>query len=619
MSRLSPLISALAIVAAGTLSTASQSLAPMSSPLERDAQRWVDRTLKAMTLDEKIGQMIVPSLESRFTSTDSQVFEDLSRLARDYHVGGFHLFGARDPSPDVLLNRTYGSVVLGDPLSAASTLNRLQMLASVPLMNTADFERGVGMRLFGSTTFPTMMAFGAAGDERLAFEAGRITGRESRAVGIHVDFAPVADVNNNARNPVINVRSFGEDPVRVGALASAFARGLQDGGVLATLKHFPGHGDTDVDSHLGLPLINHPRERLDRIELAPFRSGIAAGAAAVMIGHIELPSIDPTPGTPATLSRPAITGLLRGELGFGGLVYTDSMAMDAVTDMLPAGEAAVRAVKAGNDLILDSRADIEVFEALKSAAMRGDIDENQITGSVTRILGAKARLGLYRQKLADLNVLPSNVGTRAHQAVADEVSRRSMTLIKDEQGSVPLAAPRDKAVLYLSVLDYPSGWRIAAPSRTFQPELTKRWPNLTAIELSDRTSASELELVAEMAPRFDAVVVSIFVRTASLSGRMDLAAPVLRLVQRLARASSPSRPVVACIFGNPYVATFLPELPAVLLTYDLSDRAEASAVRALAGEMPITGRLPIALPGMFPLGHGLERPSPATAARAVQP
>jgi beta-glucosidase-like glycosyl hydrolase len=580
---------------------------PVAPLLDRDAERWVERTLQKMSLDQKVGQLIVPSLESRYLSSDSDAFESLARLARDYHVGGFHLFGARDPSPDVLLNPTYGAVVLGDPLSAASTLNRLQALSSTPLMNTADFERGIGMRLFGGTTFPSMMAFGAAGDERLAFEAGRITGRESRAVGIHVDFAPVADVNNNARNPVINTRSFGEDPARVGALASAFVRGLQEGGALATLKHFPGHGDTDVDSHLGLPLISHPRARLDEIELAPFRAGIAAGSAAIMIGHIELPSVDPAPGTPATLSRPAITGLLRGELGFRGLVYTDSMAMDAVTKMLPPGAAAVRAIQAGNDLVLDSRADVEVFDALKAAVLRKDVDERQVTESVARILSAKARLGLHKERMSDLVQLPARVGGRAHDAIAGEVSRRSMTLVKDEHGSVPLRVPPDAAVLYLSVLDYPSGWRIASPSRTFQPELAKRWPNVTAIELSDRTTAGELDLVAEMAPRFDAIVVSIFVRTASLSGRMDLAAPVLRLVQRLARASTATRPLVACLFGNPYVATFLPDLPAVLLTYDLYDRPEASAVRAIAGEAPITGRLPIALPGMFPVGHGLER------------
>jgi beta-N-acetylhexosaminidase len=604
MGRLRGAFVALAVMALAA-SGAGQSALPAS--LDRDAERWVARTLQKMSLDQKVGQLIVPSLESRYLSSDSDAFEALARLARDYHVGGFHLFGARDPSPDVLLNPTYGAVVLGDPLSAASTLNRLQALAAAPLMNTADFERGIGMRLFGGTTFPSMMALGAAGDDRLAFEAGRITARESRAVGIHVNFAPVADVNNNARNPVINTRSFGEDPVRVGALASAFARGLQEGGALATLKHFPGHGDTDVDSHLGLPLITHSRTRLEDIELVPFRAGIAAGSAAVMIGHIELPSIDPEPRTPATFSRPAIAGLLRGELGFRGLIYTDSMAMDAVTELLPAGEAAVRAVKAGTDLVLDSRADIEVFEALKAAVLRREIDERQVTESVTRILRAKARLGLHKQKTTALDERPSRVGGRAHEAIADEISRRSITLIKDEQGSVPLRASRDAALLYLSVLDYPGGWRIAAPSRTFQPELARRWPNVTAIELSDRTTTAEIDLIAEMAPRFDAIVVSIFVRTASLSGRMDLAAPVMRLVQRLARASTASRPVVACLFGNPYVATFLPELPAMLLTYDLYDRPEASAVRALAGEAPITGRLPIALPGLFPLGHGLDR------------
>ena len=227
-----------------------------------------------------------------------------------------------------MLNPTYGTVILGEPLNAASTTNRLQQKAAIPLLNSADFEFGPGMRITGATAFPRAMAVGAAGDERLAFEIGRITGIEARAMGVHVVFAPVADVNNNARNPVINTRSYGEDPAACRrAMASAVVRGIREGGALATLKHFPGHGDTDVDSHLGLPVIKHPRERLDAVELVPFRAAIAAGADAVMIAHIEMPSVDPAPGTPATLSRPSSPACLRGEMKFDGLVMTDSMQM----------------------------------------------------------------------------------------------------------------------------------------------------------------------------------------------------------------------------------------------------------------------------------------------------
>ena len=572
------------------------------------ADKWVQTTLKKMSLDEKVGQMIVSSFQSNFISTDSKAFDEMAKAVHDYHVGGFHVFGASELAPSVLLNPTYGTVTLGQPLEAASILNRLQAIAAVPLLNTADFEAGVGFRIMGATAFPRAMAFGAARDEKLAFEAGRVTGEEARALGIHVNFAPVVDVNNNPRNPVINTRSFGEDPVQVGRIASAYIRGLQAAGVMATLKHFPGHGDTDVDSHLGLPVIKHPRERLDKIELPPFKVGIAAGVDAVMTGHIEMPALDQTPNTPTTLSEPIVTGLLRKELGFTGLIYTDSMGMQGVTAMYGPGQAAVRAVKAGNDVVLHSPDDGAAFAGIRDAVKAGEIPQAQIDASVERILRAKARAGLHRTKTVNLDAVSNIVGTRANQAIADEVSQRSITLIKDDRNQVPLKIAKDAQVLYLSILDYPTGWRIAAPSRTFQHELRQRWPNVTAIEISDRTTAAELELVRAMAPRFDAVVASVFVRTASFSGRMDLAPGAQRLLADVTRQTAATKkPFITSFFGNPYVATFMPDLPAVLLTYDFYDRAEASAVRAIAGEAPIGGVLPIAMPGMFKVGFGLTR------------
>ena len=582
--------------------------AEQKSPARSPEDRWIRSTLASMSVDEKVGQLLVSSFYSNFISTDSRTFDDLSKVVREYHVGGFLVFGATEPVPGVLLNPTYGAVTLGQPLAAASTLNRLQTISKLPLLNTSDFETGVGFRIQGATTFPRAMAFGAAGDEKLAYEAGRVTGEEARALGIHVNFAPVVDVNNNPRNPVINTRSFGEDPAVVGRLASAYIRGLQAAGVTATLKHFPGHGDTDVDSHVGLPVIKHPRERLDRIELPPFRAGIAAGAGAVMTGHIEMPTLDASPATPTTLSEPIVGGLLRGDLGFKGLVYTDSMVMQGVAAAYTPGVAAVRAIKAGNDVVLHSPDDAAAFAGLRDAVKSGEIPMARIDASVERILAAKARAGLHKQRTVSLDAIAAAVGTRANNAVADAVSQRSITLIKDERNQVPLIVPRDAHVLYLSVLDYPSGWRIAAPSRTFIPELRQRWPNVTAIELSDRSTASEIDLVRAMAPRYDAIVASVFVRAASASGRMDLAPALQTLLQQIARQTSSSKkPFVTVFFGNPYAAMFLRDVPAMILTYDFYDRAEASAVRALAGEAPIGGKLPIALPGMFEAGAGLTR------------
>jgi len=578
-------------------------------PVDRAAERWVDETMRRLTMAERIGQLVVPAFDANFVSTDSEVFDRLAELVRTYHVSGFHVFGGTDEQSRMLLNPTYGGVnTLGDALAAASLLDRLQAMASVPLMNTADFETGVGFRLAGATTFPREMAMGAVGDPRLVTEEARITGIESRAVGVQVVFAPVVDVNVNPRNPVINTRSYGEDPARVAELASAYLDGARDGGVIATVKHFPGHGDTDVDSHLGLPIIPHPLDRLKTVEFVPFRAAIDRGVPAVMAAHIVMPALDPSPETPATFSHPILTDLLRGEFGFRGLVYTDSMSMDAVAKMVPPGEAAVRAVLAGADVILHSPDPIAAIDGLRSAAASGRIPSSRIDESVRMILRAKASLGLHVSRTVDLQAVADNLGGRAHRAPAEEASRRSITLIKDAAGQVPLKVAKDQPVLYVQILDYPGSWRIATPGRTLVPELRQRWPNLTAIELSDHSAPADIDLVRSMAPRFRAIVVGVFVRASAGSGRLDLAEPLIALLHDLARRTDPSRALVACFFGNPYIAAAVPELPSMLLTYDFYDLAERSAARALAGEAPITGRLPVTLSPAFPAGSGIARP-----------
>jgi len=612
------LLSRRAAIVVGAIALVAGVSGLASAPaLDRDAERWVRRTLEKMTLDERIGQMLVPELASTYLPTDSDVFDELARFVRDQHVGGFIAFGGSQPTPGVLLNPAYAGATLGQPLAAASTFNRLQELSPVPLLNSADFETGVGMRIAGGTVFPRAMAFGATGDARLAAEAARITALEGRAIGVHVNFAPVADVNNNPRNPVLNTRAFGETPAHVSAMVASYVRGLEQHGMIATLKHFPGHGDTDVDSHLGLPVIPHPRARLDEIELSPFRTGIEAGAGAVMTSHIVLPALDPAPDTPATFSQPIVMNLLRRDLAFGGLIFTDSMEMQGVTRLLSPGEAAVRAVQAGHDMLIDLPDTPVAFAAIKAAVRSGGIAEARITASAERILRTKASLGLHKQKQVALDDVPRLVGGRAHRAVAQVVSERSITLLKDERNTVPLRLPANASVLYLSVLDYPAGWGIGAPSRILAPELRKRWPRLTAVELSDRSTAAELDLVQATADRYEAIVAAVFVRTASYSGRMDLAPSLTRLLNDLARRTrAANTPCVGILFGNPYVATFLPDLPAMLLTYDYYDLAEGSAARAITGEVPIAGRLPIALPGLFPIGHGLTREAVhATAGR----
>src|SRR5436309_4808907 len=501
----------------------------------------------------------------------------------------------------------------GDPYVTAALLNRLQHEAEVPLLATADFEGGVGYMLNGATRLPRAMAIGATGDTDLAYRAGKLSAEEGRALGVVVDFYPIVDVNNNARNPIINIRSFGEDVERVSQMARAYIRGVQDGGMIATAKHFPGHGDTATDTHLGLAVIEHPRSHLDQVELPPFQAAIDAGVGAVMSSHIALPALDP--GTvagvaqpfraPATLSRPILTGLLRDELKFDGLIYTDSMSMFAISRNVPPDRAAALAVKAGADQVLHSPDDEAAFRGIRAAVAAGEIPEPQITRSVERVLTAKARMGLYMNRATDLAAIEEKVGSRAHQQVAIDLSARAVTLVKDEGHQVPLGAPKSAGILYLSVIDYASGWREGAPSRTFLPELKRRWPNITGVEVSDRTSADEFELVRSLARRADAIVASVFVRIASYSGRMDLSDRQVALLDGLGAGS---KPFVAVLFGNPYTATFLQKLPTMLLTYEEFDGVESAAVRALAGESPISGKLPITLPGMFPFGHGIERP-----------
>lgn len=576
-----------------------------------DGSEWVERTLASMSLEERVGQLVVPSFNAVFTSTTSEAFEELVALVRDHHVGGVHVFGGRQRVPAVRLNPTYARVTLGDALVAATTLNLLQREAAVPLLGSADFESGVGFRMRGATLFPRAMAFGATDDESLAYEAGRITAVEGRALGVQVNFAPVVDVNNNPRNPVINTRSYGASPELVSRLASAYIRGLQQGGMIATAKHFPGHGDTDVDTHLGLARVPHPRERWERVEWAPFRASIDAGVGALMTGHVEVPALDPREATPASFSRPAVEEFLRGTAGFAGLVYTDSMSMRAVMDLLSPGEAAVRALDAGNDIILHSPDPVAAIEAIRGAVARGEISAERLEASVRRVLHAKARLRLHQERLVDLEQIPALLGGREHRAVAATVAERAVTLVRDARNQVPLPAGRDASVLYLSVLDYPSNWGIGAPSRAFIPELQRRWPRVTAIEVSDRTSPTDLDMVQDEVSRHDVVIAGVFVRAASGSGRMDLAAPLVELLQEVAdRTADSGQPFVTVLLGNPYIASALPRVPALLLTYDYSEHAEVAAVRALAGEAAIRGRLPIVLPDIGEVGEGLSRPGP---------
>src|SRR5262245_19522332 len=571
-------------------------------PLDPAAARWVEQTLRRMTLDEKIGQLIVTSLNAAFTSTESDTYARLRHLVHDVKVGGIIVFGGSEVMPALMLNPVYGAGGTtprkGDPYAAAALLNRLQREADIPLLNAADFEGGVGYRLNGATRLPRAMAIGASRDTELAYRAGRLSAIEGRALGVAVNYYPIVDVNNNARNPIINIRSFGEDVQLVSDMARAYIRGIEDGGMMPTAKHFPGHGDTATDTHIGLAVIDHPRSRLEQIELPPFQAAIDAGVGAVMPSHIARPALDSgtVPGAaqplpmPATLSRAILTGLLRDEMKFDGLIVTDSMSMFAISQNLPPDRAAALAVRAGADQVLHSPDDDAAFRGIKAAVASGDIPEAQITRSVERILTAKARLGLHLNRAVDLNAIDAKLMTREHQQTSADLNARAITWIKDDRNQVPLNVPASANILYLSVIDYASGWIEGFPSRTIVPELKKRWPNFTGVELSDRMTADQADLVRSLARRADAIVASVFVRIASFSGRMDLADRQVALLENLATLN---KPYVAVLFGSPYTATALGKLPTLMLTYEEFDGIELAAVRALVGEAPIRGKLPI--------------------------
>jgi len=539
-----------------------------------------------MTLDEKVGQLIVPALDAPFLDPRSTDPKELERYVRQFHVGGFHTFSR-------------------DPARFAELHNRLQQAAKTPLLITADLEGGVGYLLNGhGTRLPRAMALAATGSDDLVYQAGRIAALEGRALGVGVNFYPVVDVNNNPRNPIINIRAFSEDPGQVARFAAAYIRGAQEAGLLATAKHFPGHGDTAADSHIELPVIELGRERLNQIELPPFQGAIDAGVAAVMTAHICLPKLEPEACLPASLSPTLTTKLLREEMHFPGLIVTDALTMSGITNQYIPEEAAVRGVKAGADILLIP-VDVEkTFRALKHAVESGDIPVERIDASVRRILEAKARLGFNQSRLVDAAQLERALSNPEHQRLAQTMIERALTLVRDEHQTIPLQLKPKQRVLWLTLLDAPNGWR-DRPGEAFGQALRARYPEVDFIEARlDNTSTREtVAQVKELADLADAVVASGHIRVAAYKGSIDLTQWQLDLLRHLSKSE---KPFTFTLFGSPYLLSFVPELPSYILTYEYYPEAERAAVRALAGDIPFTGTLPVSLPEAYPLGHGLK-------------
>ncbi|HEY8425540.1 MAG TPA: beta-N-acetylhexosaminidase [Limnochordales bacterium] len=540
----------------------------------------------SMTIEQKVGQILhvgFPGVEPG---------PEVEELIRRYHVGGVILFAR--------------NVV--DPVQVARLTNALQEMAlssgaRVPLLVSVDQEGGLVARLTrGATVFPGNMALGAADSETLAYRAGLWTARELRAVGIHQNYAPALDVNNNPANPVIGVRSFGESPHRVAALGVAMIRGLQDGGVLATAKHFPGHGDTAVDSHIDLPTVPHPMERLREVELVPFEAAIQAGVASIMTAHVTFPAVDPTPGLPATLSPRVLTDLLRETMGFEGLLVTDAIEMGAIAKRFGIEDAAVRAVQAGADVVLvgwpqDWTLAIRVARRLVEAARSGEIPATRLDEAVSRVMAAKERVGLLDgDPRVDVAAVPQRVGSPEARSAALEAARRSVTRVADPNGFVPLGEGRRLLVVVPRIQDLTGVEDRGAHTTGLGAALAK-----VGFQVEERTyplaiQATEAERLLQDVDGWDAVVVGTYrAWDQRYAGQIHLA--------RVAWQRRLGRPTIVVALREPYDLGQIPDGPALLATYGTTAVSLQALAEVLAGRTPADGRLPVGVPGRWPVGH----------------
>jgi beta-N-acetylhexosaminidase len=553
-----------------------------------------------MTLDEKLGQLLMMPFQGEFTSSGSPERRGLQHAIEENHVGGFMLATRMGPL----------GIERGKPYATAAVINLLQRASKIPLLFAADFERGTAMRLEGGTSFPHAMAVAATGKSEDAYTVARITALEARAVGVHWIFAPVADVNSNPENPIINVRSFGEDPQHVAAFVEAYVRGVEENGALATAKHFPGHGDTQIDSHLDLPAVVSDRAHLDAIELAPFRAAIAAGASTVMMGHLAVRALEPDPDRPATLSHKIISNLLRAEMGFDGLVVTDAMDMGGVTQRFSPADAAVEAILAGADVVLLPPVPDAAFAALREAAQSGRLPRQRIDAAVTHVVRAKARVGLHQNCFVNLESLPESLARAEFARAAEEIANRGVTLLRNHESALPLDAKLPLKLLLVSIAGDPDDY----PGRSLENEIRQHVDSFESMRFDTRfTPISRFE--AAGLDSYDAIVVALFVRVADRKGSVALPEEQSAAVHAiLAKHKS----VVVVCFGSPYVIRHFPEAKTWLGIFSNADVAQRAAARAIFGQVPISGRIPVSVPGAVCVGSGLDVPaSPMTLARAA--
>jgi beta-N-acetylhexosaminidase len=561
---------------------------PPISPELRAAQAMVKR----MSLNDQAAQLVIVVCIGDVYSMKSPEYERFRRLVRDVHIGG------------LIVNNSvqFGLIRYAEPHALAVFLNQMQKLAKTPLVVGSDFERAASMRVSGGARFPYSMAFGAAGDPDAARYEGMIAAREARAVGIQWIFAPVSDVNNNPGNPIINIRSYGEDPEQVSRFVAAFIDGAHsdpNNRVLTTAKHFPGHGDVDVDSHLDLPRLDVTRERLDSIELKPFQAAIEHGTDSIMTAHIAVPALD-AEGLPATVSPKVLHDLLRDDLKFGGLIVTDAMDMQGLAKQFSGGEAAVRAVAAGADVLLMPPDPERAINAVVAAVKGGRLSRQRLEESASRVVAAKIRLGLMKKKLVDLDAITTVLDSPEATARAQDVSDRAVTLFKNDNDVLPLR-PGSKPcmVVMREVRVSTTGLRMAQEVQARAP-----WTHLIVVDSSLPLAA--LEATVGDTSSCPAIIVETSASPAANRGNVALGGDLSAFVEHLIEGSAP---VVLVSLGNPYLLTSFPKTSAYVATFSSTVPSEVSAAKALFGDIAVTGRSPVTIPGFAKPGDGIQLPA----------
>ncbi len=583
--------------------------------LDHDGEKWAAKTLRKMSLEQKIGQMLMPWARVQFMNVNSPEYALLRDNMRKYHLGGFGITVATEA----------GMLMKNQPYEVAVLTNRLQHDSPLPLLFAADFERGLPMRINGATGFPAAMAFGAAGSRDFAFQFGSITAREARAVGVHWNWFPVADVNSNPANPVINTRSFSEDPKQVADLVTAYIAGARGDGMLTTVKHFPGHGDTDVDTHIGLARVTGTRERLDAVELVPFRAAISAGVDSVMVAHVTVPAIDPSE-RPASISEKVITGLLKHDLGFRGLVVTDALDMGGLTRFFSgtpsqiSGRAAVEAVKAGSDMIVIP-ADLEgAYNGLIDAVRRGEIGRERIDESVLKILRLKASLRLHKRRTVDLATVELEVARPESLLAAQRIAEASITLVRDNHKVLPIATSGTSApaLPYQAsrtgtrtlVLIFADDVRGSDGGRVFDRSFRARIPDALVMYVDEANAGPLADSVLAAVEQAERVVVVTDVvpgadrRWVQANGVAGLTKSSGALLSQVIQHAGEKTVVVA--MGNPYIAAGIPEVQTYLCTFSNMPVSASAAIRVIFGEIPARGHMPVTIPGVIERGGGIQ-------------